>query len=110
MDNNSVSYQTHFHRENMLKKGTLFVRHVRIKIDHKKGYGIHLVFSSLETHIKLRDTFERILGTTWRTFGLLIFVSLIQRKGIPQRGSSEKFQSITHTSIVLFYRHNKQRR
>ena len=33
-----------------------------------------------------------ILGTTWKTFGFIVSVNLIQREDIHLTGSSEKFQ------------------
>ena len=44
---------------------------------------------------------------TWRTFLLPIFGNLIGREEIPHTGSSSKCQLITHTVIILFYRHKK---
>ena len=73
-----------------------------MQIDNEKGFGINFIFSYLETDIEKRDIFSRILGTTQRTFGLLIFENLVQREGMTHTGSSEKFQSFKCTIIVLF--------
>ena len=75
-----------------------------LQFDHEKWFEIHLVFFSLATNIEYRDTIIRIM----RIFQIIIFGMLIWREEIPWKGSSMKCQSIFHTKITLFYRHNKK--
>ena len=59
------------------------------------GFEIHLVFLSSEMHTEERVTSAQIMGTNRKTFGLRLFVNLIQREEIPHMVYSKKRQLIT---------------